>query len=130
MDGLLINHTSAAHTDRLVFSWEARCGPSSRIWTYKSRIVRNQPNEYVNDAKWHAHATTRVPMYPNQVSIYRKQCGEYRHIPAGNKASCKTDMDKTSYTSSVYEFMGLVRRGDNPNKKILIDIPLISYHHS
>ena len=45
------------------------------------------------------------------------------HTPAGNKASSKADVDKTRYTSSDYEFMRLIRWGDNPNMKTLIDIP-------
>jgi len=43
----LIRHISAAQSNRLVFNWEERCGPSSEIWTYKSRVIRNHPNEYI-----------------------------------------------------------------------------------
>ena len=35
-------------------------------------------------------------------------------------------MDKTSYISSDYGFMGLIRRGNNLNTKTLIYIPHIS----
>ena len=42
---------------------------------------------------------------------------------AGNKAASKADVQKTSYTSPLYRFIGLVRRRDNLNKKTLINIP-------
>jgi len=38
-------------------------------------------------------------------------------------------MDKTSCTSSDYEFTGQIRQGDNRNKETLIYIPHISYRH-
>ena len=38
-------------------------------------------------------------------------------------------VDKTSYTSSDFECMRLIRRGDNPNKENLIYIPYTPYRH-
>ena len=38
-------------------------------------------------------------------------------------------MDKTSCISSDYEFTGLIRQGDNPNKETLIYIPHTSCRH-
>ena len=65
-------------------------------------LSENNPASTKNEVKWQAQANTRVSINPNQVSIYRESCREYKHIPAGNKASRKADVDKTSYTSSDY----------------------------
>jgi len=34
--------------------------PRSRIWTYRSRVVKMQFNEYIKEAKWHANISTGV----------------------------------------------------------------------
>jgi len=39
--------------------------PRSSIWTYKSRVVRMQPNEYIKNAKWRAQAYTMESCYLN-----------------------------------------------------------------
>ena len=57
-----------------------------------------------------------------------KSIGTYKY--AVNKLNMiNTSMDKTSCTSSDYEFTGQIRQGDNSDKETLIYIPHISYRH-
>ena len=57
-----------------------------------------------------------------------KSIGTYKH--AVNKLNMiNTSMNKTSCTSSDYEFTGQIRQGDNPNKETLIYIPHILCRH-
>jgi len=84
---------------------------------------QNSPTSGVMNAKWYVETSTRVSINLNQKHALKNPCREHMHTWVGNEAASKADMDKTSYTSSIYEFMGLVHRGNNSNKETLIDIP-------
>jgi len=53
-----------------------------------------------------------------------------RHTEACNKISSKATVGEISCTSLDYWFIRSVRRKNNPNKKTLIYIPYILFHHS
>jgi len=60
-------------------------------------------------------------------------CRVYGHTQAHNKTSSKalyTSVDKTSYTSSDFEFTRLIRGGDNPHKKTLTHTHTHTYTHT
>ena len=64
------------------------------------------------------------------INLNRKTCMENGIESIGtHKHAINIIMDKTSCISSDYGFMGLIRRGDNPNKETLIYIPHISCRH-
>jgi len=61
-------------------------------------------------------------------SMHRKQCRELKYKETCDKYikhAINISMDKTSFISSYYGFMGLIHQGDNPNKETLIYIPHI-----
>ena len=52
--------------------------------------------------------------------MYQKLCRKYRQTQVCNETSSNvsnTSVGKTSYTSSEFGFIRLIRRGDNSNKK-------------
>jgi len=97
---------------------------SSRIWTCKSRGVRNSPTSGMRNAK-----CVHVSINSNK-SMHGKPCGEHT-LPNMKEASSDGmyRSDKTNYTGSVDRFMRLIPRGDNPNKETLIYISYASCLH-
>ena len=57
--------------------------PSSIIWTWEFRGVRNSLTSGVVNAKWRAGTSTRVSLNSNKKSMYWKSCREHMHTGAG-----------------------------------------------
>jgi len=100
-----------------------------RIWTCRSREVRSYPMRGKISAKWRAQVTTRVSINLLK-SMYWKSYREHRHTRAGSEVLSKVNVTKLVVQPQNYRPVRLVRRKNNPNKKILIYISCISHQHS
>ena len=110
----------------LISNRENPQAPNSKIWTCRSRKVKNSPTSGVMNAKWRVGINIHVSINLNQQHALNTVSWANTSEHEETSSDKMYISDKTSCTGSVDRFMRLKTREDNSNKETLIYIPYIS----